>query len=72
MLVQYSTKVDAMLLYVAELEDKIKEEQDARERLAIVYDQSVNTGFEKLNEETRVLSANPLLHEVVVSRLDNE
>jgi len=30
-LVQWSTKVDALLLYVAELEDKIKQEQDAKD-----------------------------------------
>ncbi len=33
-LVQWSTKVNALLLYVAELEDKIKQEQEAREQLA--------------------------------------
>ena len=72
MLKQYSTKVNALLLYLAELEDKIKEEQDARETLAEVYDQSVNAGFEKLNQEARVLSTNPLLHEVVIDRFDHD
>ena len=33
-----STKVDELLTYMAQLEDKIKQEQDAREKLAIVYD----------------------------------
>lgn len=37
-LVQWSTKVDALTLYVAELEDKIKHEQEAREKLKIAYD----------------------------------
>ena len=55
MLVQYSTKVDALLQYMASLEDKIKMEQDAREKLSIVYDRSLNNGFNQLNEETREL-----------------
>ena len=38
LLIQWSTKVDALLLYVAELEDKIKQEQEAREKLALMYD----------------------------------
>ena len=37
-LVQWSTKVDALMLYVAELEDKIRQEREARERLALMYD----------------------------------
>ena len=37
-LVQWSTKVDALMLYVAELEDKIRQEQEAREKLALMYD----------------------------------
>ena len=45
MLVKWSTKVDSLLLYMAQLEDKIKLEQDAREVLTHTYDQSLNTGF---------------------------
>ena len=37
-LVQWSTKVDALLLYVSHLEEKIKQEQDAREKLTLMYD----------------------------------
>ncbi len=37
-LVQYQNKVDSLLLYAAELEDKIKLEQDAREKMTILYD----------------------------------
>ena len=40
-LVQYQNKVDSLLLYAAELEDKIKLEQDAREKMTILYDQSL-------------------------------
>ena len=38
MLVQWSSKVDALMLYMAQLEDKIKVEQEARQRLAEAYD----------------------------------
>lgn len=38
MLVQWSTKVDALKLYMAQLEDKIRAEQEAREKLAITYE----------------------------------
>ena len=38
MLATLSSKVDGLLTYMAQLEDKIKQEQDAREKLAIVYD----------------------------------
>ena len=72
MLVQYSTKVDALLRYMAQLEDKIKMEQDAREKLSLVYDRSLNTGFDKLNEETRELQQNPLLQEVIIDRVEHD
>ena len=38
MLVKWSTKVDSLLVYMQQLEDKIKLEQDARERLTVTYD----------------------------------
>ena len=41
-LVQYRNKVDSLLLYAAELEDKIKLEQDAREKMTRMYDQSLH------------------------------
>ena len=63
-LVQWSTKVDALTLYVAELEDKIKHEQEAREKLKIAYDQSLNLGHQRLVDETALLTQNPLIHEV--------
>ena len=40
-LVQWSTKVDALVLYVAQLEEKIKQEQESREQLTLIYDQSL-------------------------------
>lgn len=65
MLVQWSTKCNALMLYMATLEDKIKEEQDAREVLTNTYDTSVNTGYDKLKAETYTLSKNPLIKEVI-------
>ena len=65
-LVQWSTKVDALMLYVAELEDKIKQEQEAKDMLALMYDQSLTTGYTRLQSETANLSQNPLIHEVTV------
>lgn len=44
-LVQYRNKVDSLLIYAAELEDKIKVEQEARERMTRLYDQSLIHGF---------------------------
>ena len=41
-----------MLLYAAELEDKIKMEQEAREKMTRLYDQSLQAGFQVFNSET--------------------
>jgi len=42
MLVQWTSKVDALMLYMAQLEEKTKQEQDERQRLAQIYEQSLN------------------------------
>ena len=63
-LLQWSTKVDVLLLYVSELEDKIKQEQEARERLTHMYDNSLAVGYMRLTSETQNLAQNPLIHEV--------
>ena len=47
-------------------------EQEAREKLAKMYDESLLSGFNKLNEEVGVLSTNPLVHEVVINRGEQE
>ncbi len=52
MLTSWSQKVDALLLYMAQLEDKIKTEVEARENLTRVYENSLNNGVNKLNDET--------------------
>lgn len=36
----------------------------AREELAKTYEQSLNKGVVELNNETRVLAENPLIHEI--------
>lgn len=51
MLVKWQQKVDSMLIYMAKLEDQIKEEQDAREILTLQYDQAIAQGFDKLGGE---------------------
>ena len=48
-LVQYRNKVDSLLIKAAELEDMIKTEQDAREKMTHLYDQSISQGFHALN-----------------------
>ena len=67
-LVQYRNKVDSLLLYAAELEDKIKMEQDAREQMTILYDQSLSKGFQVLGNETNCLSQVPLQPEILLRR----
>ena len=60
-LVQHQKRVDSLLLYAAELEDKIKMEQDAREQMTKLYDESLQTGFQVFNSETQCLSQQELL-----------
>jgi hypothetical protein len=40
---------------MADLEEKIKAEQEAREKLTLQYEQSLNYGVEKLNTETQII-----------------
>ena len=60
----WTSKVDQLMLYMAQLEDKIKQEVQAREHLAIQYESSLNKGVSKLNQETNLLADNPLIHEI--------
>ena len=53
------------MLYVSELEEKIKQEQEAREKLTTMYDSSLALGYNRLTSETAILSQNPLLKEVL-------
>lgn len=64
MLSQYSNKVDDLLVYMAQLEDKIKVEKEAREKLTRTYEASLNQGVNKLSEETSNLADNPLVKEI--------
>jgi len=49
---------------MAQLEDKIKQEVQAREMLAVTYEESLNRGVGKLNTETNLLADNPLVQEI--------
>lgn len=46
------------------MEDRIKSEVKAREMLSVTYEQSLNKGVNKLNNETLILADNPLIHEI--------
>ena len=48
-LTMWSSKVDQLMLYMAQLEDKIKSEVQAREQLTISYESSLNKGVNVLN-----------------------
>ena len=52
------------MLYMAQLEEKIKMEIEAREALSITYERSLNTGVNKFNKETQDLAENPLVREI--------
>mmetsp|Transcript_9080 Transcript_9080/g.15332 ORF Transcript_9080/g.15332 Transcript_9080/m.15332 type:complete len:249 (-) Transcript_9080:245-991(-) len=63
-LTMWTSKVDQLMLYMAQLEDKIKSEVQAREQLALTYEQSLNRGVHRLNNETGLLADNPLVNEI--------
>ena len=52
------------MLYMAQLEDKIKSEVQARELLTQTYEHSLNKGVNRLNNETDLLADNPLIQEI--------
>jgi hypothetical protein len=60
-LTMWTSKVDQLMLYMAQMEDKIKSEVKAREMLSVTYEQSLNRGVNKLNNETAILADNPLV-----------
>jgi len=66
----WTTKVDQLMLYMAQLEDKIKIEVQAREHLSVTYDGSLARGVTQFNNETNLLADNPLIREIslVVAR----
>ena len=63
-LTMWTSKVDQLMLYMAQLEDKIKTEVLAREQLTQSYEMSLNRGVRTLNLETQLLTDNPLIHEI--------
>jgi len=72
MLDKWTNKVNALKLYMIQLEDKIKTEQEARQKLAEAYDASLSNGFSRLNLETQVLQTNPLIGEVVIKHFTHQ
>ena len=63
-LVHWDKEVDALKIYMAQLEEKIRIEVRAKEELTKTYEASLNRGAGQLNEETRLLAENPLVREV--------
>ena len=63
-LAQWDKEVEALKVYMAQLQEKIRIEVQAREELARTYELSLNRGVVQLNEETRSLSENPLVKEI--------
>lgn len=63
-LTMWTEKVDQLMLYMGQLENKIKQEVAAREQLAQTYEQSLNKGAKLLNQETGLLADNPLVQEI--------
>lgn len=66
LLIQWQSKVDALTLYLGQLEEKIQLEQEARENLTVLYNRSLMIGYNRLTEETKDLASNPLIHEVII------
>lgn len=65
--VQYNaleSKVDALKLYVSQLQERIHVEMTAKEDLTKTYEGSINTGVGRFNQETRQLADNPLIKEI--------
>lgn len=60
----WTLKVDQMMLYLRQLEGKIKSEVQAREQLTVAYEFSLNKGVQKVNRETQLLADNPLVNEI--------
>ena len=52
---QWDKKLDALKLYMAQLQEKIRIEIQAREELTKTYEDSLNKGVTQLNEETKQL-----------------
>jgi hypothetical protein len=66
----FTSKVDALVLYMAQLKERIEYEQQQRGELMRTYEQSLNTGVVKLGQEAQDLSQNYLVREIslVVAR----
>jgi len=63
-LAAWDKEVEALKVYMAQLQEKIRVEVQAREDLARTYESSLNRGVVQLNEETRQLAENPFVKEI--------
>lgn len=62
---KYSTRVDELLIVMADLEERIRVEQLAREQLTKKYEASLNIGVNQFNQETEILYADhPLVKDI--------
>jgi hypothetical protein len=52
MLTQWDQQVDTLKIYMAQLQERIRQEVQAREQLTLSYEQSLNKGVDQLNTET--------------------
>lgn len=57
-------KVDALKIYVAQLQERIHVEMTAKEDLTKTYEGSINQGVGRFNDETKQLAENPLIKEI--------
>jgi len=57
-------KVDALKVYVAQLQERIHVEMTAKEDLTKTYEGSINNGVGRFNDETKQLADNPLIKEI--------
>ena len=62
----WDKEVEALKVYMAQLQEKIRIEVLAREELARTYELSLKRGVVQLNEETRSLAENPLVKEISI------
>ena len=60
----WTEKVDQLMLYMGQLENKIKEEVREREKLTMAYENSLTKGASQLNSETALLADNALVQEI--------
>lgn len=61
---KWTATFETSMKYVEQMEERIRYEVVAREQLTKIYERSLNTGAEKLNNETMNMSESPLVREI--------